>query len=119
MRALLIEDSRHILTLIKIVLMRPDIEFIEAPSMQQAREHEDVDVVVIGAKHPVKPTTDLIREFASRSPAPAIVALTTDHRSGSTQKILDAGADRVVAMPFKADELRKAACSSTREKNDG
>ena len=52
------------------------------------------------------------RRIKWRKDAPVIVALTTDTREQSIDAITEAGADAVVKMPFRPDELRLAVTTS-------
>ena len=116
MRALLIDESRSLRTMMKVVLRRSDIEFIEADIDIDPAGIGEVQLVVVGAQFPIDPAVQLIEHFADQKTRPAIIAFTTDHVDHTFETLVEAGADRVLTMPFITEEFRIAACTSTRER---
>jgi DNA-binding response OmpR family regulator len=112
MRVLIIEDSLVLRRLVETCFRDFDFEF-EAErlphSPQRIGGFEEAEMVVIGVYQPLTIALGIIQRLKARSQPPGIVALTTDTRERSIEAISEAGADAVVKMPFKPDELRAAA----------
>ncbi len=112
MRVLIIEDSSVLRRLIETCFRELDAEFISQRiphSPQRLGGFPEAELVVIGVYQPFTVGLRIIDRLHSRAEAPAIVAITTDTREKSMQEIRHAGADGVVKMPFRPDELREAA----------
>ena len=114
MRVLIIEDSSVLRRLIETCFRDFDFE-IETQriphSSQRIGGFDEAELVIIGVYQPLTTGTALIERLKWRRDAPAIVALTTDTREQSIDLITEAGADAVVKMPFRPDELRLAVTS--------
>ena len=112
MRVLIIEDSLVLRRLIETCFRDFDFD-IEAQrlphSPQRIGGFEEAELVIIGMYQPFTIGLGIVRRLRARKQAPAIIALTTDTREKSISLILEAGADSVVKMPFRPDELRAAA----------
>jgi DNA-binding response OmpR family regulator len=112
MRVLIIEDSTVLRRLIETCFREYDAEFDfqRLPhSSQRLGGFPEADLVVIGVYQPLSIGIGVVERLRSRVDSPGIVAITTDTREKSIQEILDSGANAVVKMPFKPDELRAAA----------
>ena len=109
MRVLIIEDSQVLRRLIETCFrdFDFDFEFQRLPhSPQRIGGFEQAEVVIIGMYQPFTIGLGLIRRLRLRTDPPAVIALTTDTREKSISLIFEAGADAVVKMPFRPDELR-------------
>ena len=118
MRVLIIEDSQVLRRLIETCFRDFEFEF-EAQrlphSPQRIGGFEQADLVIIGMYQPFTIGLGIINRLQARQDAPAIIALTTDTREKSIDRIMEAGADAVVKMPFRPDELRAAAVEALGE----
>ena len=115
MRVLIIEDSQVLRRLVETCFRDFDFEFEfqRLPhSPQRIGGFEQTGLVIIGMYQPFSIGLGIISRLAARHEHPAIVALTTDTREQSISMILEAGADAVIKMPFRPDELRKAVTQS-------
>ncbi|MDJ0925340.1 MAG: response regulator, partial [Acidimicrobiia bacterium] len=112
MRVLIIEDSQVLRRLIETCFRDFDFQF-EAQrlphSPQRIGGFEQAKLVLIGMYQPFTIGLGIIQRLRMRQDPPAVIALTTDTREKSIAMILEAGADAVVKMPFRPDELRAAA----------
>lgn len=115
MRVLIIEDSSVLRRLIETCFRDFDFE-IEAQRIphnsQRIGGFDEAELVIIGVYQPLTTGTALIERLKWRRDAPVIVALTTDTREQSIDFITEAGADAVVKMPFRPDELRSAVTTA-------
>lgn len=112
MRVLIIEDSLVLRRLIQTCFRDFDFEFESQRlphSPQRIGGFGEADMVVIGVYQPLTIALSTVRRLKERTKPPAIIALTTDTREGSMEQIAAAGADAVIKMPFRPDELRDAA----------
>ena len=117
MRVLIIEDSSVLRRLIETCLRDFECEFEmqRLPhSPQRLGGFDEADLVIIGVYQPFTIALGVIERLKSRSDPPGIVAITTDTRDRSVEAILLSGADAVVKMPFRPDELRDAATAALR-----
>ena len=111
MRVLIIEDSQVLRRLVETCFRDFDFEFEfeRLPhSPQRIGGFEQSGLVIIGMYQPFSIGLGIIRRLADRKTPPAVVAMTTDTREKSVSAILEAGADAVIKMPFRPDELRQA-----------
>ena len=111
MRVLVIEDSQVLRRLVETCFRDFDFEFEfqRLPhSPQRIGGFDKSGLVIIGMYQPFAIGLGIIRRLATRQESPAIVAMTTDTREKSVAAILEAGADAVIKMPFRPDELREA-----------
>ncbi len=112
MRVLIIEDSSVLRRLIETCFRELNAEFHSQRlphSAQRLGGFQEAELVVIGVYQPFSVGLGVVQRLRSRSVTPAIVAITTDTRERSIKEILEAGANEVVKMPFRPDELRQAA----------
>jgi DNA-binding response OmpR family regulator len=115
MRVLIIEDSAVLRRLIETCLRDFDFEFDwqRLPhSPQRIGGYEEADLVLVGVYQPLTIGLAIIRRLKWRHEPPAVVALTTDTREPSIALIAEAGAEAVVKMPFRPDELRAAVAKA-------
>ena len=115
MRVLIIEDSLVLRRLIETCLRDFHCEFqMErlSHSPQRLGGFEESDLVVIGVYQPFTVGVGIIERIKNRSEAPGVVAITTDTRDNSVAQIREAGADAVVNMPFRPDDLRDAVTTA-------
>ncbi len=112
MRVLIIEDALVLRRLIETCFRDFDFEF-EAQrvphSPQRIGGFPETELVIIGVYQPLPTGLAVIERLQQRSSPPAIVAITTDTREDSMALMTEAGADVVVKMPFRPDDLRNAA----------
>lgn len=115
MRVLIIEDSSVLRRLIETCLRDFECEF-EAEriphSPQRLGGFPESDLVIIGVYQPLTIGTNIIERLKARSQPPGIVAITTDTRDHSVNEISASGADAVVKMPFRPDDLRDAVTTA-------
>lgn len=112
MRVLIIEDSAVLTRLIETCFRDYGAEFENQRlphSAQRLGGFQETDLVVIGMYQPFTIGLGIVERLLSRAKRPAIIAITTDTREKSIQEIKDAGVDAVVKMPFRPDDLRRAA----------
>ncbi|MDJ0496339.1 MAG: response regulator [Acidimicrobiia bacterium] len=115
MRVLIIEDSAVLGRLIETCFrdLGSEFESQRLPhSPQRLGGFKEADLVVIGMYQPFTIGLGIVERLLARSNRPAIVAITTDTREKSIQTIEEAGVDAVVKMPFRPDDLRRAAESA-------
>ena len=111
MRVLTIEDSSVLRRLIETCLRDFNCEFESQRiphSAQRIGGFEETDLVIIGVYQPLTVGLSIIERLKTRVAAPGVVAITTDTRESSVKQMTEAGADAVVKMPFRPDELRTA-----------
>lgn len=115
MRVLIIEDSLVLRRLIETCYRDFDFEFESQRlphSPQRIGGFGEADLVVIGVYQPLTIALGIIQRLKERTKPPAIIALTTDTRDKSIEQMTDAGADSVIKMPFRPDDLRNAATAA-------
>jgi CheY-like chemotaxis protein len=115
MRVLIIEDSAVLQRLIETCFRDYGAEFQTQRlphSAQRLGGFLEADLVVIGMYQPFTIGFGIIERLRSRANPPAIIAITTDTREKSIRAIDEAGVDAVVKMPFRPDDLRRAADSA-------
>jgi len=111
MRVLIIEDSSVLRRLIETCLRDFNCEFESQRlphSEQRIGGFDETELVIIGVYQPLTVALSIIERLKTRTAAPGVVAITTDTRDSSVTQIVEAGADAVVKMPFRPDELRAA-----------
>jgi len=121
MRVLIIEDSSVLRRLIETCFRDFDFEFETQRlpySSQRIGGFGDADLVIIGVYQPLSTGLALIQRLKWRSRPPTVIAITTDTREQSIDLITEAGADAVVKMPFRPNELRSAATTALEERTD-
>ncbi len=115
MRVLIIEDSSVLRRLIETCLRDFNCEF-EAQrlphSPQRLGGFDEAELVIIGVYQPFTIGLNIIERLKARSMVPGVVAITTDTREKSLEQISAAGADAVVKMPFRPDDLREAVLTA-------
>jgi DNA-binding response OmpR family regulator len=119
MRVLVIEDSQVLRRLVETCFRDFDFEFEfeRLPhSPQRIGGFEESELVIIGIYQPFSIGLGIIQRLAQRQDGPAVVAMTTDTREKSISAILEAGADAVIKMPFRPDELRAAVTQAIEER---
>jgi DNA-binding response OmpR family regulator len=119
MRVLVIEDSQVLRRLVETCFRDFDFEFEfeRLPhSPQRIGGFEESALVIIGIYQPFSIGLGIIQRLAQRQDGPAVVAMTTDTREKSISAILEAGADAVIKMPFRPDELRAAVTQAIEER---
>jgi len=112
MRVLIIEDSAVLRRLIETCFRDYGAIFENQRlphSPQRLGGFKEADLVVIGMYQPFAIGLGIVARLLARAKRPAIVAITTDTREKSIQAIEEAGVDAVVKMPFRPDDLRRAA----------
>ena len=112
MRVLIIEDSAVLRRLIETCFrdIGGQFESQRLPhSPQRLGGFKEADLVVIGMYQPFTIGLGIVDRLLARANRPAIIAITTDTREKSIKAIEDAGVDAVVKMPFRPDDLRRAA----------
>ena len=115
MRVLIIEDSAVLRRLIETCFRDFGAEFENQRlphSPHRLGGFKEADLVVIGMYQPFAIGLGIVERLRSRAQPPAIVAITTDTREKSIAAIEAAGVDAVVKMPFRPDDLRRAADSA-------
>ena len=114
MRVLIIEDSPVLRRLIETCFRDFDFEF-ESQRLPHSPHRipgfEESDLVIIGVYQPLDVAIGIIQRLKARADVPGVLAITTDTRERSIERIEEAGADAVVKMPFRPDELRAAAAN--------
>jgi len=121
MRVLIIEDSSVLRRLIETCLRDFDFEFEAQRLPHSARRiggYDEAELVVIGVYQPLSTGLALIQRLKWRRRPPIVIAITTDTREQSIDLITEAGADAVVKMPFRPNELRVAATTALEERSD-
>jgi CheY-like chemotaxis protein len=115
MRVLIVEDSLVLRRLVETCLRDFDCEFDmqRLPhSPQRLGGFEESDLVIIGVYQPFSIGLGIIDRLKNRTEPPGVVAITTDTRDNSVAQIREAGADAVVKMPFRPDDLRDAVTAA-------
>jgi DNA-binding response OmpR family regulator len=122
MRVLIIEDALVLRRLIETCFRDFDFEFEVQPvphNPQRIGGFPEAELVVIGVYQPLTTGLAVIERLKQRSNPPAIVVITTDTREDSMALMTEAGADVVVKMPFRPDDLRNAATTSLENRASG
>lgn len=110
-RILVVEDDPSIRRTIQIALSRAGYQVIEARDGHEAMRlwrDQGADLVITDLHMPDKNGIEVIMELRAVSPSPPIVAMTDGGRSKQIGLLGDAkllGAVRVVAKPFKLEEM--------------
>ncbi len=122
MRVLIIEDALVLRRLIETCFRDFDFEF-EAQRVphnpQRIGGFPEAELVVIGVYQPLTTGLAVVERLKQRSNPPAIVVITTDTREDSMALMTEAGADAVVKMPFRPDDLRNAATTALESRANG
>ena len=111
MRALVIDDSRTVRTIIKKVLDEVGLEVVEAANgregLDQLRLAGDVDVVLVDWNMPEMDGLEFIKAVrADRTYDPVrIVMVTTETEQEQVVRALEAGANEYVMKPFTKEIL--------------
>jgi len=66
---------------------------------------EDVDLILMDMKLPVKSGYDAVKEIRKQKPTIPIIAQTAYALSNDKEKVLAAGCNDYIAKPIKVDEL--------------
>ena len=113
MRAIVIDDSRAMRTILRRALTDAGFEVVEAGDGREALERiaasGPIDLALVDWNMPVMTGYELIREVRSRSELDrmAIMMVTTETEVEQVQRALAAGANEYVMKPFNADALRE------------
>ena len=113
MKAIIVDDSRAMRSILRRVLIENGFEVVEAGDGRQALEQlaavGPVDLAVLDWHMPVMSGFELLCEVRSRPEldSMAIMMVTTESENVKVQSALDAGANEYVMKPFNADVLRE------------
>lgn len=112
MKALIVDDSRAMRTILKRLLSQVGFDVVEAGDGRQALSELEragpMDLALVDWNMPVMTGLELINEVRARreyDPMP-IMMVTTETEVSQMQRALDAGANEYVMKPFTEDILR-------------
>jgi two-component system chemotaxis response regulator CheY len=111
MRALVIDDSRVVRTIIGTVLREIGMEVLEAANgreaLAQLQQHADVDLALVDWNMPVMNGLDFILAVRSQCEFDAmrIMMVTTETESDQVTRALNAGANEYLMKPFSKEIL--------------
>jgi len=113
MRALVVEDSKTIRTILCAYLRKMDIQVLEAAdgreALERLKEMSPLDLVLVDWNMPVMNGIDFIRavrELHIFDPLPLIM-VTTNSESEHLGEAMDAGANLYIQKPCTFDALRE------------
>ena len=111
LRALIIDDSRAMRTILGNILEEIGFDVVEAgdgeEAAEQLRAHPDIDVALVDWNLPVKSGFDFVQEVRS-DPAfqeTKLMMVTTETELERVSMALDAGADEYIMKPFTKEML--------------
>ncbi|MFN7967494.1 MAG: response regulator [Acidobacteriota bacterium] len=113
MKAIVVDDSRAMRTILKRALAQAGFDVIEAGDGKQALDvldqHGAQDLALVDWNMPVMTGYELIVELRGRSEfnSMSIMMVTTETESAQVQRALDAGANEYVMKPFTEDALKE------------
>lgn len=111
MRALVVDDSRVVRTIIGTILRQIGMEVIEAGDGREALEHmrqnPDVELVLVDWNMPVMNGLEFIQAIRSQRchDTVRIMMVTTETDSDQVTRALSAGANEYVMKPFTKEIL--------------
>ena len=112
MRALIVDDSRAIRSMIGRMMRELGFEVIEAEhgveALQKLEEHPSLDLMLSDWNMPQMDGLTLVQSVRAdpRFSQMRIVMVTTETEMGHVIRALEAGADEYIMKPFTADVLR-------------
>lgn len=111
MRALVIDDSRTIRTIIGAILREIDIEVIEAcnglQALEQLKRNPDIDLMLVDWNMPVMNGLDFIKAVRAQ-PAydhARILMVTSETGIEQVTRAMEAGANEYLMKPFSREVL--------------
>lgn len=113
MKAIIVDDSRAMRTILKGALVREGFDVIEAGDGRQALEALDqsgaVELALIDWNMPVMTGIELIGALRARRDMDqmAIMMVTTETEVAQVQRAMDAGANEYVMKPFSDSVLKE------------
>lgn len=113
MRAIIVDDSRAMRTILRRALARHGFEVYEAgdgsAALAELGKTGALDLALIDWNMPIMTGYELLCELRSQSVLNkmAIMMVTTETEASQVQRALDAGADEYVKKPFSDEELRE------------
>lgn len=113
MKAIVVDDSRAMRTILKRALTQAGFEVVEAGDGRQALEQLEktgpLDLALVDWNMPVMTGYELILEVrAKRQFDPmAIMMVTTETETAQVERAIDAGANEYVMKPFTEEALRE------------
>lgn len=113
MKAIVVDDSRAMRTILKRALVQQGFEVVEAGDGKQALEELQkvgaIDLALVDWNMPVMTGYEFIGEVRARKDMDkmAIMMVTTEAEASQVQKAMDAGANEYVMKPFTDDVLKE------------
>ncbi len=113
MKAIVVDDSRAMRTILRNALTHHGFEVVEAGDGRQALDQLEktgaVDLALIDWNMPVMTGIELIGALRSRRDMDgmSIMMVTTETEAPQVQKAMDAGANEYVMKPFTEDVLKE------------
>lgn len=113
LKAIVIDDSRAMRTILRRALTEAGFEVVEASDGREALERiaasGPIDLALVDWNMPIMTGYELIREVRSHSELDrmAIMMVTTETEVEQVQRALEAGANEYVMKPFDAAVLRE------------
>ncbi|HEY4789406.1 MAG TPA: response regulator [Bacteroidales bacterium] len=107
-KILIVEDEESNFYFMQAVIKDLDTTIFWAKDGQEAVEiamKEDVDLILMDMKLPVKSGYDAVKEIRKQKPTIPIIAQTAYALSNDKEKVLAAGCNDYIAKPIKVDEL--------------
>jgi two-component system chemotaxis response regulator CheY len=110
MRALIVDDSRFVRSLLRGMLEEKGIECEEAADgqagMEQLKLHSPIDLALIDWNMPVMDGLEMLRQLrASGYSTVKVLMVTTEAENDFILRALDAGADEYLMKPFDNQAL--------------
>jgi two-component system chemotaxis response regulator CheY len=113
MKAIVVDDSRAVRTIVRKALVQEGFDVVEAGDGRQALEELGragaVDLALVDWNMPVMTGYELICEVRARREFDrmSIMMVTTETEASQVQRALAAGANEYVMKPFTSDVLRE------------
>lgn len=113
MKAIIVDDSRAMRTILRRALTQAGFDVVEAgdgrEALEQLLESGPLDLALVDWNMPVMTGYELICEVRARRELDgmAIMMVTTETEIDQMQRALDAGANEYVMKPFSQDILRE------------
>jgi two-component system chemotaxis response regulator CheY len=111
MRALVIDDSRTVRTIIRTILCEAGMEVLEAShgkeGLEQMRRNPDVELILVDWNMPVMDGMEFILAVRADPAynAARILMVTTESECDHVMQALDAGANEYLMKPFTREVL--------------